>query len=73
MKNKLTLIFIAVVFASGAGLILMENFLPYELFPYSEIVGIGACFFSAYLVSVVVAIEKPKVSKEDLSETYFRG
>ena len=72
--NKTVFEILAVaLFIAGVGLAAMSMLFGLELFPFSAALGFGLCVVAAYLMTVVVAKEKPKVSKEDLSKTNFPG
>lgn len=73
MNKTVFEIFAFVLFVAGVGLAIMSILFGFEIFPYSGLVGFGFCIMAAYLITVVVAKEKPKVSKEDLSKTNFSG
>ena len=72
--NKTVLEIIAVaLFVAGVGLASLAMLFGFEVFRFSGFIGFGFCIVAAYLITVVVAKEKPKVSKEDLSKTNFPG
>jgi len=73
MNKTVFEIFAFVLFVAGVGLAIMSILFGFEIFPYSGLVGFGFCIMAAYLITVVVAKEKPKASKEDLSKTNFPG